>query len=289
MAVVALGMGRPEIAIGVIFGTSVAILSAAIGSVCLVAPVGPAPAYGRRIWPFTLAAALMAFLVGLTGFVLWQGAVALAVEGLVILSLWRQPQAEGFSTGSLTAGESARSPWTILAVLIAVAVAAAGACGATFGAVHYGGAAKGHLSTGTLAATVLSVALTLPMMQQARRHAADEQSWAPVTALVGVVLLNLCALLPLLALASYAHAILPALSPLFHGGGLHVDWTLLNPLAFPYAVWRLDTVALIVLSVLLLPVAMGKWSMGAEEGIVLMAAYGAFLLAVTVLGTSMAG
>src|SRR5258708_6433072 len=59
--VVALVMRRDDIALGIIFGTSVAVMSTAVGSLCVIAPVGPAPARWKRLWPFTLAAALLVF------------------------------------------------------------------------------------------------------------------------------------------------------------------------------------------------------------------------------------
>jgi hypothetical protein len=37
--------------------------------------------------------------------------------------------------------------------------------------------------------------------------------------------------------------------------------------------WRIDTVVLIVVGVLLLPVSIGKWRLGREEGMVLLAGY----------------
>ena len=54
-------MGWPDIAIGIIFGTSVAVLSTAVGSLCTIAPLGPAPQRWKRLWPFTLVAAMIVF------------------------------------------------------------------------------------------------------------------------------------------------------------------------------------------------------------------------------------
>src|SRR5947209_5030021 len=52
--VVARMMGWPDISLGIIFGTSVAVLSTVVGSLCMTAPIGPAPARWKRLWPFTL-------------------------------------------------------------------------------------------------------------------------------------------------------------------------------------------------------------------------------------------
>ena len=104
-----------------------------------------------------------------------------------------------------------------------------------------------------------------------------------MTAGIGVVLLNLCLLLPILALAPYVSAFYRAVR---FDRRLFVDWTTYAPnvTVFPLASWRVDSVVLIIVSVLFLPVAVGKWNLGREEGIVLIIGYCVYLLAVTVAG-----
>jgi Ca2+/Na+ antiporter len=55
-------------------------------------------------------------------------------------------------------------------------------------------------------------------------------------------------------------------------------------LIFPPPMWRIDNVILIVVGVFLLPVAIGKWSLSREEGMVLIAAYFFYLTATLVSG-----
>src|SRR5258706_1252192 len=65
-----------------------------VGTLCMTAPVGPAPARWKRLWPFTLAAALIIFVSGFNGLLTWKHAMALLIEGLVILSLWLDSTSE---------------------------------------------------------------------------------------------------------------------------------------------------------------------------------------------------
>jgi hypothetical protein len=140
-----------------------------------------------------------------------------------------------------------------------------------------------RLPPGAVAASLLSLALASPLVQSGRQLALAGLSWVPMTSLIGVVLLNLCVLLPLVALTPYGWAVLDALR---HSQRLAIDWQSITPQAtvFPLAAWRIDTVVLIVLAALQLPVAVGKWNLGREEGILLIGGYCAYLLVVTTSG-----
>jgi Ca2+/Na+ antiporter len=104
-----------------------------------------------------------------------------------------------------------------------------------------------------------------------------------MSAQVGITLLNLCVLLPVLAIFPYLHAVVTTVRS---AHGKPIDWDSMGPnvTVFPLAAWRIDTVVLILLSTLLLPVAMGRWNLGRAEGFMLIAGYCVYLLAVTVLG-----
>ena len=281
---VARALGWPDVALGMIFGTSVAVLSTGVGSLCTLAPVGPAPARWKRIWPFTLVAAMIVFVAGFNGLLTWRHGAALGLEGLVILSLWRDPAYEHDWGATLTDPTHPFVPPHIawLASAISLLLAAGGAYLAVKGAVgmtHL----KAHASPGAIAASLLSLVLAMPLIQSGRGLASIGASWIPMTAQVGIVLLNLCVLLPLIAFAPYAAALMHAVR--FHGG-LSIDWESVAPQAsiFPLAVWRIDTVVLIILSTLLLPVAVGKWNLGREEGMLLIVGYCFYLLGVMVAG-----
>ena len=279
-------MGWPDIAIGIIFGTSVAVLSTAVGSLCTIAPVGPAPARWKRLWPFTLVAAMIVFVSGFNGLLTWRHGVALGLEGLVILSLWRDPTAEHDWVPPILDPSRPIVPneiaWLVSALSLFIAAAGAYlAVRGTVGMTHL----RFHASPGALAASLLSLALITPLVQSGRPLAAVGASWIPMTAQVGVVLLNLCVLLPAIALAPYAGALLHVRT-IQVGGRMAFDWDSFAPQAtiFPLAAWRIDTVVIIILSTLLLPVAVGKWNLGKEEGMLLIVGYCVYLLAVMVAG-----
>ena len=277
-------MGWADISIGLVFGTSVAILSSAVGSLSTIAPVGPAPARWKRIWPFTLVAALLIFVSGYNGLLTWKHGFTLGVEGLVVLSLWRDPVSEHEWGGSIVDPSqpflSHQLAW--IAVGIAILLAGLGAFSAVHG-VHSMTQFKAHASPGGIAATLLSLVLATPIMQSGRGLALAGASWIPMTAHVGVVLLNLCLLLPFLALFPYAHAIYHATSL---GARPIIDLQSLAPQAmvFPLAVWRIDSVVLVLLSAILLPAAVGKWNLGRGEGILLILGYCVYLMSVTAAG-----
>jgi Ca2+/Na+ antiporter len=102
------------------------------------------------------------------------------------------------------------------------------------------------------------------------------------------VLLNLCLLLPLVILTSYTRQIV-------------VDWDKLHPAAvaattepaeavyqlravpFPLAVWRVDTVLLIVFGMLLIPVSLGRLTLRKPEGLALAILYAVYLVISTAL------
>jgi hypothetical protein len=284
--VTARALGRADVALGLIFGTSVAVMSSAVGSLCTVAPVGPAPARWKRLWPFAMAAVLIVFVSGFNGLLTWKHGLALGIEGLVILSLWRDPAYQhdwaGVVSSESPAVAAARLPESLAwgAAGASMALALTGAWMAVAGATDMGSL---RLPPGALAASLLSLALASPLVQSGRQLALGGLSWIPMTSLIGVVLLNLCVLLPIIALTPYASALLQTLR---HSQGWVIDWQSIAPQAtiFPLAAWRIDTVVLIILAALQLPVAVGKWNLGREEGYLLIAGYCAYLLVVTTAG-----
>ena len=142
---------------------------------------------------------------------------------------------------------------------------------------------KSHASPGAISATLLSLVLATPLMQSGRGLAVAGASWIPMTANVGVVLLNLCLLLPLLAMLPYADAIFHAVNLRAHP---LIDWSTFSPRAtvFPLAIWRIDSVVLVLLSAILLPAAVGKWNLGRQEGLLLIIGYCVYLMGVTAAG-----
>jgi Ca2+/Na+ antiporter len=302
-------LGHPEVAVGIVFGTSVGALTTVIGFIAVWHPVEPGPARWRRLWGFVLVAALLAFVAGFKGTLNWRDALALLIEGMVVLALWLDPgdrrdvgdgatapgvldDAAPHHAGSAPdsiplsyATPTRENAWTfgrVLVLTLELALVAAllwlGSWAVTQGTVRSSTLLRG-MSTSGLAASVVSLSMVLPMMYGTWRMAAGGRGWAPVTSQVGLVLLNVCALLPALILLPYLAAHVPAVA---HWAGDALAWheDLPKLLVFPTPVWRIDNILLILMGVLLLPVALGKWSLGREEGLALIAGY-CFYLTVT--------
>ena len=304
-SLIAMFLGRPEIAVGIVFGTSVGAVTIVVGFVAVSGPINPGPARWRRLWPFLLVASLLVFVAGFKGTLNWHDAVALLIEGLIVYSLWTEP-AEYVAADTLNESDlshddpphgvtlgyatvTGQDAWTIgrVAVLtFELAMVAAllwlGGWAVTQGTVRSSTTLRG-MSTSGLAASVVSLALVLPMMHGSWRMSAGGRGWAPVTAQVGVVLLNLCALLPVLILLPYVAANVPTLSR-WAGDALAWHEGLPKLLIYPTAVWRIDNVLLIIMGVMLLPVALGKWALGREEGLALIAGYAFYLTATLATG-----
>jgi hypothetical protein len=234
-----------------------------------------------------MAAVLIVFVSGFNGLLTWKHGLALGLEGLVILSLWHDPAyqhdwAGVISSESPAVAGAARLPESLAwgAAGASAALALTGAWLAVSGATNMGSL---RLPPGALAASLLSLALASPLVQSGRQLALGGLSWIPMTSLIGVVLLNLCLLLPIIALTPYVSATLQTLR---HSQRWMIDWQSIAPQAtiFPLAAWRIDTVVLIILAALQLPVAVGKWNLGREEGYLLIAGYCAYLLVVTTSG-----
>jgi Ca2+/Na+ antiporter len=314
VSLVAMLLGRPEVAVAVVFGTSVGAVTTVIGFVALSGQIQGGPARWRRVWPFLLAAALLVFVTGFKGSFDWRDALAMLTEGLLLLSLWRDPTPASAGAGAThasvleeitdgdmvvsrpgsfplnyaTPAESpdgrtrARRLMTGLELVLVGVLLWLGAWAVTHGTVGTGRVLRG-MSTSAIAGSVVSLGLVLPMMYGSWRVAAGGRGWSPVTTQVGVVLLNLCLLLPVLILIPYLAARAPQVAR-WAGDAMLWHEGLPRLLIFPSPMWRVDNVVLLVVGVFLLPVAFAKWSIGREEGMVLVAGYFFYLTATIASG-----
>jgi hypothetical protein len=216
----------------------------------------------------------------------------LLVEGILLLTLWfdgpdpvATPQSvlDGAnSPGETGSGDPHITPppvphsrdesgLLIVQLILVAALLWFGGWGITRGAVRTSSALRG-LSTSGMAGSIISLALVMPMMYGTWRQADGGRGWVPVTTQIGVVLLNLCALLPVLILLPYLANIAPFIAH-WAGDSLAPRGGLPTLLLFPSPMWRIDNVVLIVVGILLLPVSIGKWRLGREEGMILLAGY----------------
>jgi hypothetical protein len=222
-SVVALLLGRPEIAVGIVFGTSVGAVTTVVGFIALAGPVDVPPPRFRRLWPFLLAAGLLVLVAGFGGIFKWREAVAMLTQGLLLLTLWNDRDAARADREPATTHEvlqratggggrgrvvlNYQSPvadprrpadWVVLFVELSLLATLCwfGAWMVTQGAVRAAPALRG-LSTSATAASIISLALVLPMTHGTWNRASAGHGWAPVTTQRGDVFQNLCAQLPI--------------------------------------------------------------------------------------------
>lgn len=280
-ALVALALRRADLAISIVFATSVGCLSLVVGSIAIVSPDDEAPPAFRRLWPFALPAALLALLVGFAGQFSWQSALLLLIEGFALLFAWNELSNAG--EASLAVGEVDAPPkirqggrkfWVVNLVL-SICLALVGAVAAIFGARHISKDLP-QISDVAGVVAVLGPLLVLPMLTGAAGLAQKRRAWAATTAGVGVVLLNLCLLLPVLIVLWY-----PVNVHWSSVTSLHLMLSsLANVPAMPFAwvTWRLDNVVLVLLAFMLVPVSLGRWRLQRAEGFTLIVLYGVYVL-----------
>jgi hypothetical protein len=333
VGLLAMIVDRSDVAIGVVFASSVACLSLAAGTVAFLAPPGestPAPVWARRAWPMILPTAMLIFLAGFRGELTLTHAGILLIEGVVVLLLWIDSESAlsgGDDRVPIASRVRARvriSPLRVLQLLLAVGLSAIGAWAAVHGAARGSGATRtiytdvNVASAGLLAATILSPLLILPMLGGGVELAHRGQGWVAITSQVGVVLLNLCLLLPVVVVEGHYHPLRTAVQwaqaelrgePYFPAAVVtptpttpsatttrasattspsieddEAEPTAVKAVPLPLAVWRVDVVALIALGLFLLPVAVGRWPLSKGQGLGLIAAYIAYLLLAMMLG-----
>jgi hypothetical protein len=140
-------------------------------------------------------------------------------------------------------------------------------------------------TSGLISLAVLSPLLILPMLGTGAVAAHHGKLGAAMASIVALVLLNLCLLVPLVVAAHYVNQLTLA----WPGGAR--TWEAmaenLKPMPYPLPAWRIDTVLLIVLGLLLIPVSLGRWRLGRIEGLGLTFVYAAYLIVSTILTVRM--
>lgn len=269
-ALAAVSMGQAEMAVCLVFGSSVATLSLVAGMICYVAPPGGGgPTPYRRLWGFVLPPAILLLLAGFHGRLTWYHAVMLLIMGAAILGVWLERGPEHRS--ALGAEDLAPGPGPAILLVPAVMLAGLGAYAAVRGA---GLTSSRLLTPDLLASTILSPLLLLPTLGAGTFLAQQGHADRAITSLCGIVLLNLCLLLPLVVLAHYASGVL-------HGPA--------QPMTFPLITWRVDAVLLVVLGFALIPIAIGRWAPERIEAVLTVTVYAGYLFAETTLSVRLLG
>jgi Ca2+/Na+ antiporter len=285
VALTAMALNRPEIAIGVIFATSVASMSLVIGAVTFLSPP-IVPITARKIWPTLLPAAMLAFLAGFRSELTYLHGIILAIEGFILLWIWNDSSAEKQTQIRRRRHFPALR---LIQLILAIGLAFIGAWAGVRGTERTSQLSE-VASAGLLSASLLSPLLVLPMLGAGIDLAHRGQSAISVTAQIAVAILNLCLLLPLVIAFGYVRTLAfnhCQTSLLFLQKFFHVDSAPSPTIQFPLAVWRADVVSLIALSLFLLPVSQGRWALSKGNGMALIIAYAAYLLLATTLGVRM--
>ncbi|MGA3066751.1 MAG: hypothetical protein ABSF29_07890 [Tepidisphaeraceae bacterium] len=251
-AIAAALLQRADLAVSIIFCTSVAGLSLVQGCVLLIAPDDPTSTAFHRVWPFALPVALMTLLAGFATKLNWTHAAILLCEGGALLLAWMQVSAEAQSADHPREDRSGALNsllWSGLAILGSIAALA--------GTLQVSSPLP-YSASSIVVLAILGPLLLLPLLFTASSLAYQHTPWEATTAAVGVVLLNLCLLLPAVILIGYCDGS--------------------APLTYPLITWRVDNVVLLLLSFILLPAALQRWRLGRAEGITLIGFYIVYLL-----------
>jgi len=281
-AMVAVAIHRGDLAISIIFATSVGCLSLVVGSICIVSPDSDSPAAQRRVWPFALPAALLTMLAGFTGELNWRHALVLLIEGGALGFAWRELSAGGSLAVAELKGKAENRRefdwlgWANvgLCVLLSLIGGIAGVNGAQRMSRDFPA-----IPDVAMIVAVLGPILVLPMLTGGAALAQSDRGWAAITAAVAVVLLNLCVLLPVVTLIWYpAQMINPKdlIGSIHHLASTGLGGS--TPLPFSWVTWRVDNVVLVLVSFVLIPASLGRWRLGRTEGFTLIAVYAIYVL-----------
>jgi len=268
----AMVMGQTGVAIGLVFGSSVACLSLVMGLSSCFGGVRELPP-NSRLWCLVLPAAMLVLMMGFHGSFVPVHGIMLLIMGGTFLAVWVEKPGTVGPPLALAADPQSPPVQPIPATVGAIVLAILGAWVAIRGAVSTGQHSR-MLPADLLAATVLSPLLLLPALGSATTVAQRGQMGHVVTALCGTVLLNLCLLLPLVIFSDWIHSVWthPQVADT-----AAVVTTTVRATPFPVVTWRVDTVVLVVLGFAMIPVAVGRWLPDRFESVLLIAAYIAYL------------
>jgi Ca2+/Na+ antiporter len=261
---------HPEVAVAVVFGTSVANLSLLLGLINYLRPMEDT--FRRpRVWAFVLPAALLSLVAGFGAVLTWEHALMLLALGAAILGVWREDiRNRPPSAPAPQPAPTARAPWQRwLQLVLAVGLAIVAGWAAVRGTVLASQLAQ-MPGAALIGVSVLSPMLTLPALRTDVVLAEQGNAEAALAALIGTVLLNLCLLLPAAVLLWYVTA----------GGTTAPVSDAIKGMPYPGSVWRTETVALVILGLLLAPIALGRWVLGRSAAALLVLAYAVYLASI---------
>ncbi len=279
---IAFGLGHTDLAVSLLLGTSVAALSGVTGFLLIAGPVEQVPPCAQRVWLFAPVPVVLAFVLGIRGGLGLLDAGLLLAQGALLLFLWIElPATNAAISPAPTPKQPRRLAWRIAELGLCLCLGAVGAWIAIRGTEQLADVDRRYpfMATG---ATILSVVLAMPMVNTSWPLAASGRAWAPLTSQLGVVFLNLCVLLPAIIIISVARQYFPLISHTDFLRSAVVHWQAWNPLLYPRIAWRLDTVALLILTLMFVPAASGKLRLDWRIAPWLILGYCVYLLSILV-------
>ena len=285
-------LGEPAAAMGVIFATSVGSLSLVVGVIAMYRSAHPDDLPPPRWSLFIVPACLLAWLVGFRTHLSEIIALLLLAQGLMI---WWTGRGGG---GSVPSAESEQTPpeatgFRTLEIVLAIALAGVGAWAGLRGS--QGWTSGRAMPVSLFAATFLGPVLLLPAIGASPVLAQRGRTNEAVSQQVLVVLLNLLLLLPLstfawqgtqaIAQRISASKIIPTpptttpatTQAVGQLGLLSADSVTQTGLPYPPSVWRVDALLLVLLSVAIVPILLGRWKLGGVEAFLLLTLYVAYV------------
>ena len=293
-ALLATAAGRAEIGVGLAMATSVAAVAMVLGVLVCMSAEHEGPRLRTHAWPFVVPASVLALLAGFSGSLTWWHALMLLGLGGCVHGVWQARKSEApvpveSVDGATAPSQPRRGDLRGVQLTLAILLAAAGGWLA-YRATTVADDRTRVATSGLIAAAVVSPLLVLPMLGTGAIAAHHGKLGAATAGIVGLVLLNLCALLPMVILTHYGrqvvvdwHKIQPALASAATTVPTTDEVYQLRAMPFPLAVWRVDTVLLIVLGLLLIPVSLGRVTLRKPEGLALAVVYAVYLVISTAL------
>lgn len=270
---------HPEVAIGATLAGSVAAVTLVLGLVGVTQSVA-APTSVPKAWLFVLPTSIVALLIGFSGEIRLGHAAILLLQGVAVL-LGSADRGVPRQAARISLGRWSVSAIALLAMLVASGLAVFAADTISHELQQPG--------SGLITAVMLSPALILPMIGVTTRLAGQRAADGSINLIVNVVLLNVCLLLPLSAIAWVTQS--SAINTLSASFGTPTTMPASQPttaasdaaaeivhFAYPISVWRIDTTLLLVAGIYLLLLALGRVRLGPTEGTAMILIYVAYLM-----------
>ena len=269
--------GRPEAALALATGVAVASVALVLGLVATSKAVGrpvlPDPQHAGLAALLPVAVTLL--LIGFSGAFTVLHALLLLAEAVLVGWVLRSTT----PPVAAVAGESPRAGRTVAAIqmTLAAVLAVAGA-GFIWSATGAAGRLYGSEVDGRFATAFVAPLLALPLIGMSVSAASDGRGPATQRGLVLLAVAMVTVAVPLVVLITFGRDVSATLAANGLEAGLKSLWQTPPVTPMPVRLWRIDSVVLCIVGILLLPPAAGRFRLGVAEGVGLLLLYVAYLI-----------